>query len=92
VFPSRRRKLVAVAFGVVLGGAPLVGFNLWLGRVIDRQGEEDIQLTAKRAVGIVEARLGRVIASLDNLVSRGVDSCEQGSWRSCAKSRSWSRP
>lgn len=71
----RRKKLIAVAIGVLLGGLPLVGFNLWLGTLLERQGRDDIHVSAQRAIGIIDARLAQVVASLDAAAARAVDSC-----------------
>ena len=71
----RRKKLVAVAIGILLGGMPLVGFNLWLAALAERQGLEDIRVSANRSIGIIEARLDQSLASLDLLAARAVDSC-----------------
>jgi sensor c-di-GMP phosphodiesterase-like protein len=72
---SRRKKLVAVVVGVVLAGVPMAAFNLWLGYFIEQQGHEEVELVGRRALALSDARIARVIDSLDNLTRRGIDSC-----------------
>src|SRR5471030_2788786 len=70
-----RRNIVAIVAGVFLAGAPLVAFDFWLGGLIDRQGQEEVDTSAKRAIALAESRVTQVIATLDGLAARGVDSC-----------------
>jgi sensor c-di-GMP phosphodiesterase-like protein len=70
-----RRNIVAIVVGVLLAGAPLVAFDFWLGGLIDRQGQEEVDTSAKRAIALAESRITQVIATLDGLAARGVDSC-----------------
>ena len=70
-----RKKLVAVAIGVLFGGMPLIGFNYWVGTLIDRQGRDDIGFSAQRTIGIIDVRLNQVVSGLDELARRGVNSC-----------------
>ena len=44
-----RRNIVAIVAGVLLAGAPLVAFDFWLGGLIDCQGREEVDTSAKRA-------------------------------------------
>ncbi|HEY4140429.1 MAG TPA: EAL domain-containing protein [Pseudolabrys sp.] len=71
-----RRNLFAIAAGVFLVGAPLIAFDFWLGGVIDRQGQAEVDASAKRAIGLAESRTATVIAALDSLAARDVDSCD----------------
>jgi sensor c-di-GMP phosphodiesterase-like protein len=73
-----RRKVIAIAVGVLLAAAPLVAFDFWLGGLIDRQGQEEVETSAKRAISLAESRVTRVIATLDQLAARDVDSCAPG--------------
>jgi sensor c-di-GMP phosphodiesterase-like protein len=68
--------LAAIAAGVVLAGPPVVGLNLWLNGMVEHQGREELELAAKRHLTLSEARLTRTLAVLDDLASRGIDSCE----------------
>jgi sensor c-di-GMP phosphodiesterase-like protein len=70
-----RRNLFAIAAGVLLVGAPLIAFDFWLGGVIDRQGQSEVDTSAKRAIALAESRTTTVIAALDALATRGVNSC-----------------
>ncbi len=73
-----RRKVIAIAVGVLLAGAPLVAFDFWLGRLIDQQGQVEVETSAKRAISLAESRVTQVIATLDQLAARDVDSCAPG--------------
>jgi sensor c-di-GMP phosphodiesterase-like protein len=70
-----RKNIFAIVVGVLLAGAPLLAFNFWLDGLIDRQGQDEVDTSAKRAVGLAESRVTQVIATLDGLAARGVDSC-----------------
>jgi sensor c-di-GMP phosphodiesterase-like protein len=74
VLPGRK-KLVAIAIGILLGGLPLAGFDLWLATLIHRQGIEDIDISAKRAIEIAETRIDQAGSSLDVLEVRGANGC-----------------
>ena len=52
-----RRNLIAIAAGVVLAGVPLLAFNLWIGSLVDHQGQREITNAAMRAVSVANARL-----------------------------------
>ena len=75
LFFTGRTKLVAMVVGVALAGVPMVAFNLWLDRFIDRQGHEEVELMARRALALADARVGQVADSLVALAARGIDSC-----------------
>jgi sensor c-di-GMP phosphodiesterase-like protein len=70
-----RKDLIAVALGVVLAGGPLLAFDYWISRLIERQNLEDVTTSAKRAIALAETRVSEVIAALDGLAARGVNSC-----------------
>jgi len=71
----RRKLLVAIAVGVVLAGPPVAAFNIWLSGLVERQGREDLELAARRHMVLAEARVARVLATLEDLATRGIDSC-----------------
>jgi len=73
-----RRHIAAIAAGILLAGVPLAAFNFWLSGLVDRQGLEEVDTSAKRAIALAESRVTQVIAALDGLAARGVDSCEPG--------------
>ncbi len=70
-----RKNLIAMALGVLLAGGPLLALDYWISRLIERQSLDDVTTSAKRAVGLAEARMSQIIAALDDLAARGVDSC-----------------
>ena len=71
----KHKELIAVAVGAVLAGVPLVAFDFWLNGVVDRQGQDEVAISAKRSMTLAETRVSRVIATLDDLAARGVDNC-----------------
>ena len=73
---STRRNIIAIAVGVLLAGAPLVAFELWLGGLIDRQGQAEVETSAKRAIALAESRVTQVVGALDDLAVHGVNSCQ----------------
>jgi sensor c-di-GMP phosphodiesterase-like protein len=73
-----RRNVVAIAAGILLAGAPLVAFDFWFGGVINRQAQEGVETSAKRAISLAESRVNDVIGALDALAARGVNSCSLG--------------
>lgn len=70
-----RQNVVAIAVGVFVAGAPLVAFNFWLSGVIDRQGREEADISARHAIALVERRTGEVVKALDALSAAGVADC-----------------
>ncbi|HVY57735.1 MAG TPA: EAL domain-containing protein [Xanthobacteraceae bacterium] len=66
---------MAVILGIVLAGAPVIGFQYWLQNLIERQGQNEVEVSAKRAVSLADARIGRVVQSLEELAEAGIDSC-----------------
>jgi sensor c-di-GMP phosphodiesterase-like protein len=70
-----RRLLVAIVTGVVLAGPPVTAFNLWLGHRVERNGQDELNRSAGRAIAVAESRIARAAAVLDHLAARGVDSC-----------------
>src|SRR4030088_2387101 len=76
VWVSPRRKLLAaIGIGVVLAGPPVAALNIWLSGLAERQGREELDLTARRHMAMSEARLVRAVSTLDDLAARGIDSC-----------------
>jgi len=71
-----RRNVIAVAVGVFIAGVPLLTFELWLSRLVDQQGQEEVDTSAKRSIALAEARVQQVLGALDSLAARGVDSCQ----------------
>jgi sensor c-di-GMP phosphodiesterase-like protein len=72
-YPRHRiLKIAAAVFGVLVAGAPIILFNAWL----KKQGDNETAMTAARALGSAEIRVGQSIAALQELSARGVDSCK----------------
>jgi sensor c-di-GMP phosphodiesterase-like protein len=75
VVTPRKQNLAAVVIGVVLAGPPVAALNLWLAGFTERQAQEELDLSVRRAVALADKRFGRAAAALDDLASRGIDSC-----------------
>lgn len=71
----KSRKLIAIAVGILLAGAPIAGLNFWVDGLLIRQSANDIETYARRSVSLADMRLGSALAALDALAERGVDGC-----------------
>ena len=71
----RRKLLVAICIGVALASPPVLALNYWLSSLVERQGREELEQSARRHMVLAEVRVARAIAALDELAARGVDSC-----------------
>lgn len=71
-----RRNLFAIAAGVFIVGAPLIAFDFWLDGLVDRQGQAEVDTSARRAVALAESRVVQTVGALNKLAARGVDSCQ----------------
>jgi sensor c-di-GMP phosphodiesterase-like protein len=69
------KKLVAIAIGILCGGLPLIGFNLWLETLVQQQNLDDVGVSAARAIEIAETRLNQAVLALDILEIRRVSEC-----------------
>ncbi|MEN3350520.1 MAG: hypothetical protein V7632_4155, partial [Bradyrhizobium sp.] len=72
----RRKLLAAIGIGVVLAGPPVAAFNIWLSGLVERQGRQELELAARRHMALSEARVDRVLAAMDDVAKRGIDSCK----------------
>jgi len=70
-----RRNIVAIGAGILFASVPLVAFDFWLGGVINRQGQEEVDTSAKRAISLADSRVNDAVDALDELAAQGVDSC-----------------
>jgi len=61
--------------GIVLAGVPVAAIGIWSNYHIERQGQAEVALAARRAIVLAEGRIGRVIAGLTELTDRGIASC-----------------
>lgn len=69
------RKLIAIAVGILLAGAPIASLNFWVDGLLARQSSNDAETFARRSIELATMRLGSALAKLDNLAERGVDGC-----------------
>jgi sensor c-di-GMP phosphodiesterase-like protein len=70
-----RRNCVAIVAGVLLAGAPLLAFDFWLDKLVNRQGGAEVATGARRAISLADARLSQTIGALNELAAQGVNSC-----------------
>jgi sensor c-di-GMP phosphodiesterase-like protein len=75
VVARKLRKSAALLLGALLAGLPAAGVYAWLGHSIERQGISELDVTARRAMGLAEGWLDMVTEALDGLAARGVRSC-----------------
>src|SRR5262245_49114525 len=68
----QKYKWIAAVAGVLLTAVPL----LWLTSWLQRQGEAEVAITAQWSVGITELSIAQTVASLNELASRNVNSCQ----------------
>jgi sensor c-di-GMP phosphodiesterase-like protein len=77
VIAPKHRKWAAMVVGLALAGAPAAAVHAWLSSYVERQVAGELDVAAKRVVGLTETRLGAAIEALDDLMNRGVRSCAQ---------------
>src|SRR5258705_4097417 len=70
------KKLLAAADGIVLASVPILSVHYLLHQYIERQSRQEVELTAKRGLGLAESRIRRTIAALTELGHGGVRSCD----------------
>ena len=73
--PPRWKLLLAIAIGVVLSVPPVVGFNLWLNDLVERQGQQELDASATRTIALADGRIENTLRTLDALAARGIDTC-----------------
>jgi sensor c-di-GMP phosphodiesterase-like protein len=73
-----RQNIIAIAVGVLVAGTPLIAFNFWLSGLIDRQGQEEADNSAKRAVALADERVGQAVSMLERLAALNVGACNPG--------------
>lgn len=72
---ARAKKIIAVVAGMLIAGVPMAMLNFWLESFVERQGQNEIDSAAKRTIALVDYRVGRAMAALDDLAASGVASC-----------------
>lgn len=72
---ARRQRAVAAVAGVLLASAGFAALDHWLGQLTARHAQDAVELAAKQKLALAENRIDRVVATLDELTRRGVDSC-----------------
>jgi sensor c-di-GMP phosphodiesterase-like protein len=72
----RRNNIIVIVAGVLLLGLPSAAFNYRLNGSVERQSQEEMNLGARRIIALAEGRISRAIGLLDELASRGVNSCD----------------
>jgi sensor c-di-GMP phosphodiesterase-like protein len=73
--PNLLKKSLPALLGIVLAAIPFALFEFWLEGQIERQARADVEFNAQRAIAVIEGRIDRVLAALDELVAGGATSC-----------------
>jgi hypothetical protein len=81
-----RRHLVAVVAGMLLGGASMLAFNVWLGFQIEGQAQREIATAARRALSLAETRIGTALAVANQIAGSNQGSCTSGLMQSLRRS------
>ena len=69
------KKLLAIVVGVLLVGGPVLALKLWLDTLVEHHAQEEVNLSARRTVALIESRLAKAAATLDELLARGANEC-----------------
>jgi len=69
------RKLIVIAIGVLLAGAPVLLIDYWISGLIIRQSASDIETFSRRSIHLADKRLSATLEALDGLAKRGIDRC-----------------
>jgi sensor c-di-GMP phosphodiesterase-like protein len=75
VLSFTRKNIIAMVAGALLAGGPLIAFDYWVSRAVERQSVENVTAWATRVLALSDARVAQAIAALDALAQAGVDSC-----------------
>ncbi len=67
----RTNKLLAAVLGILIAVVPIYWLTSWL----QQQGVAEVSVAANWSIGFVDLTIDRAVASLNDLASRGVDSC-----------------
>jgi sensor c-di-GMP phosphodiesterase-like protein len=70
-FERHKHKLFAAALGVLVAAGSAYGFTSWL----TRQGEAEASVVADWSIGFFDQTIGGVVADLNRLAARDLDSC-----------------
>jgi sensor c-di-GMP phosphodiesterase-like protein len=76
LIPWRYRTWLACVAGAIVAGTPMLAFNHWLTVLDERHGHDEVQLSARRTLTLAENRINKVVAALDDLARKGIDSCQ----------------
>jgi sensor c-di-GMP phosphodiesterase-like protein len=78
VLSANRKQLLAVTIGVAAAIAAAAVVALWLQGQIERRGQEEVELSARRSIRLAEWQIDSALATLDDLAARGVAGCSGG--------------
>jgi sensor c-di-GMP phosphodiesterase-like protein len=79
LIPSNYKKLLVIIIGVLIAGMPMVIFHYWMDELVERQGNGEVQMSARRTISLAESRITRAAATLNELADRGIDDCDAAS-------------
>ena len=76
MYRSNYKKLLAIVAGVVLAGMPMVIFHYWLDDLVERQGHDEVLMSARLTAALAESRITKVTATLNDLAGKAIDACD----------------
>jgi sensor c-di-GMP phosphodiesterase-like protein len=75
VVARRLTRTAAILIGLILAAVPAAAVYVWLNRYVEQQGARELEITARRVIGLAESRIAMVVEALDGLAIRNVRSC-----------------
>lgn len=75
LFPRRWRDLIAIAAGLALATLPMLVVDFGLRHYIQREGQAEVQVTAKKAIARAEWRIDQALTGISALASTAVQAC-----------------
>jgi sensor c-di-GMP phosphodiesterase-like protein len=73
--PAQQKRLLAAVIGVVLAGAGMAALTYWQRHIVEQVGSEEVDLAARRLIGLAEFRINAALQSLEQLRGAGASSC-----------------
>ena len=69
------KKYLPIAAGILLAGLPLAAFSYWFNGSIEQKVSFETQSNASRTMAVINSRLTRASAALNDLAARGITTC-----------------
>jgi sensor c-di-GMP phosphodiesterase-like protein len=72
---TKVKKYLPIAAGILLAGLPLAAFSYWFDGSIEQKVRFETQLNSSRTMAVINSRLTRASAALNDLAARGITTC-----------------